>query len=183
MARDEDLDLLQGCLAGRPGAWEAFVAAFAPYLATVCRRALARAGLPAGPSEAEDLLQEVFLALWADDRKVLRAYRGQAGVAGYLAAVAVHRVAREAARPLPPSAEPVSDTTDPAEALEAAEAASLLRAEISRLPSEARLALALRAEGAGLREIGRALGTSKDAAARLLAQARVTLQGRLKEKS
>jgi hypothetical protein len=37
VGRDEDRKLFEACLAGLPGAWEAFVTRFSPYLAEVPR--------------------------------------------------------------------------------------------------------------------------------------------------
>lgn len=178
--KDEDIRLLRGVLGGLPGAWEAFVSRFAPYLGAICRDALRHAGLPAGRQEVEDLLQEVFLRLIADDRKALRAYRGEAPLASYLAALAVHRVSREGRRPSSPPPVPSAAAVDPAAAAEARDTGERLREAMAQLPPRARLAMALHAEGAGLREIGRALGVSKDTAAGLIEEAKGRLRDRLK---
>lgn len=172
--------LLKDCLTGKPGAWEAFVSAFSPYLAEVCRRALARLGRPSGPQETDDLLQEVFLLLLEDDLKVLRAYGGRSSLASYLAVVAAHRAAREDGRPLSePLPERISGIPGPAEAMAAKEGQERIKAEMDKLSPQARLALALQADGMGQREIGRILAISENAAAHLVSRARATLRERL----
>lgn len=179
---DEDLRLLRDCLAGRPGAWEAFVARFAPHLEAVCRGAMGRAGLSTGAQEVADMLQEVFLVFLAQDLRALRSYRGEAPLASYLAVLAVHRVTKED-RGLS-AALPVAEEAPGAPGLEAVmdrEAGERLQAEIARLPPMLRLALAMQGDGAGVREIGRALGLSKSAAAELLERARALLRERMKE--
>lgn len=177
----DDARLLRDCLDGKPGAWEAFVAAFTPFLRTVCRHALQRYSLSAGPQEVEDMLQEIFIVFLAEDLRVLKAYRGDADPASYLAIVAVHRVSKERAPPSPsPPAEPVSQAPGPGEALEARAAGEALNAALADLSSTARLALVLHAEGASLRAIGQALGVSKDVVAGLLQRAKRSLRQRLK---
>lgn len=180
MAPEDDLQLLKNCLDGKPGAWEAFVTHLAPYLAEVSRRAMRAAGLPAGPQDVEDMLQELLLLLLKHNARALRLYRGGASVRGYLAAVAAHRVARQRVPPGPREIpERVAPEPGPAEEAQAREAAALLRAEMGRLPGRSRLALALQADGASLREIGEVLGVSEDAAAQILSRAREILRRRL----
>lgn len=178
MPQPEDAALVQACLDGRPEAWEALVDRFAPYLAGVARSTLAAFRRPAGPADVADVLQEVFLRLLEQDRKALKAYQGQGSLAGYLAAIAVSRIRDR--KPWPhrklPVAEPVSEAPDP---LEHAEDLSRLKAELSRLPPETRLALALQARGASLREVGRVLGLSEDGAAQLVSRARSALREKL----
>ena len=180
----DDRHLLAACLEGRAGSWETFVSRFEPYLAEVCRRALRRAGRPAGPQEVRDAVQEAFLCLLERDRKVLRAYQGLSSLASYLAAVAAYRVLRGRAHGpegLPPEgALPPSPGPGPAEAAEAREEAEHLRRAWKELPARDGLALALQSRGASLRELGLAMGISEDAAAQLVSRARVRLKGRLK---
>ena len=128
------------------------------------------------------MLQEVFLLLLENDRRALRAYRGQSSLVSYLASVAVHRIAKEEA-PVPPvpSGDRLSGMPGPEEIVQAREALEMLGVERDRLPSRARLALALQGDGASLREVGQALGISEDAAAKLLSRSKAQLRERLKE--
>lgn len=180
MGRDEEL--LQGCLAGAPGAWEAFVSRFTPLLAGLCGRAMRRCGLPAGPAEVEDMVQGVFAGLLEDDLKALRSYQGRASVAAYLGSVAVHRVLKEKAVPPGQSLGAlVSPIPGPPEAAEAGELLEKVRAEAGRLPARERLALSLQSRGASLREIGQALGISRLAAGQLLSRAREEIRRKLRQ--
>lgn len=181
---DEDRRLLEDCLAGRPEAWEAFVRRFAPPLAAACRRTLIRCSRPASPLDVDDMLQAVFLGFVERDMKVLRTYRGQGRVVTYLSAVAICRVlddrtleTRGASARLRERADPAPG---PAELAEARDAQAQARGEVEKLPAKARLAVLLQSEGASLKEIGRALGVSEDAAAQLLSRSRATLRDRLK---
>ena len=128
------------------------------------------------------MLQEVFLHFLARDLKALKDYQGRSTVAAYLSAVAVCRVLKDRSlRPHPVEKAPREAFAGPgpAEALEARDSHELLRREMERLPHRDRVALSLRADGASLREIGRALGISEPATAKLLSRARGLLRGRL----
>jgi RNA polymerase sigma-70 factor (ECF subfamily) len=182
---EEDLALVRRCLLEEgqegPGAWEELLARVRPPLAGALRRVLARCGLPSGSQEVEEVLQDLFVRLLGEDRAVLRRYQGRASLEGYLKVIALRLVLarKRDARPLPgmiPSAEGM----DPAQAAEARETLGILRTEVAGLQARDRLALALQVEGASLREVGRSLGLSEDAAAQLLSRARGKLRERLK---
>lgn len=180
---EDDLRLLQDCLGDKPGAWEAFVARFTPYLAEACRRWLARCRRPAGPSqeqEVDDLLQEVFLVLLEDDRRALRSYQGRASLGAYLGAVVAHRVLKAgglpASRPLDPEAFLKEDIAAISGGTPGDERLPRLREALARLPPRDRLALTLQNDGASLVEIGQTLGISPNAAAQALSRARDRLR-------
>lgn len=183
---DEDLRLLQDCLADNPGAWEAFVRRFAPYLAEACRRTLRRCRRPCGSQEVADMLQTAFLTFVQEDLRVLRAYQGRGSLASYLAAIAVRRVIDDPTLPtsevpppgLPP--EPIDPAGGPPEAAEGLEAQGLLHQALEALSPRARLALVLRMEGTSLQDMAGILGMSEEAAAQVLSRARAQLRERLK---
>ncbi len=130
------------------------------------------------------MLQEVFLSFLERDLRILRGYRGEGTVTGYLAAVAVCRVLDGRAAETGGTAlsrEVADPSQGPLEALEGREAREALQRALERLPLRNRLALLLQGDGASLREIGRALGVSEEAAAQLVSRARSELRGRLKE--
>lgn len=82
----EQLDF-DACLAGEAVAWERFVRRQAPLLAAVITRTLGAHGV--SRLDVDDLLQDLFLRLWADDRRLLRRYHpGRARLATWLAVVA-----------------------------------------------------------------------------------------------
>lgn len=174
----DDARLLKGCLDGKSEAWEAFTARFTPLLTGTCRQALRRLGRPCGEQEVADMVQETLAHLLEEDRRALRAYRGEAPLAGYLAMIAVYRVLKT--RLPTPGAPPIRpEQPGPLETLEARERVEKLAEEASRLPPKGRLALALWSDGATLKEIGAAVGLSESAASRLLARAREQLRDRL----
>lgn len=178
----QDEEILKDCLAGRPGAWEAFAARFGPGLSATCRRALRRCGRPSGDQEAADAVQELFAYLLSGDMKALRAYRGEAPLAGFLSVLAVYRILK--ARPPPASAElpeAVDPSPGPSQIAEAGERREAMEREMARLDPKARLVLTLHAEGAPVREAAAALGISEDAAFRLIAKAKAALRLRIRK--
>lgn len=179
---DDDLRLLQDCLADKPGAWEALVNRFTPLIAGICRHTLRRCGQPSGSQEVADMVQETLAELLKQDRRALRAYKGKAPVSSYLGILAVYRVlgTRPPLRQVPGSLpEPVDPAPAPWQGLESQELRDQVARQLSRLTPQEQLALTLRQEGATLKEVGSALGISEDAAARLLAKAKALLRIRL----
>ncbi len=77
---DQDLELLQRCLAGDNSAWEALLRVYARKIYSVCYRFTGRA------EEAEDLTQEVFIKIF----QTLRSFDSKQGSF----ATWLHRVAR-----------------------------------------------------------------------------------------
>ena len=91
MAEDADLrQLLRDCLAAKPGCWRAFVAEFNRLIQITVIRTSRRCGRLT-PELADDLVQEVYLRLCANDMKVLRDFRSPEPKAlfGLIRAVAV----------------------------------------------------------------------------------------------
>lgn len=92
-----DRDLVTACLAGAPGAWDAFLARFAGLLAHVVTRTAARRGLALSPHDRDDLVAETILACLRDNAAVLRRFAGRASLPTYLTVIA-RRVAVRALR-------------------------------------------------------------------------------------
>jgi RNA polymerase sigma-70 factor (ECF subfamily) len=91
VAEDADLrQLLRDCLAGKPGCWRTFVAEFNRLIQLTVIRTSHRCGRLT-PELADDLVQEVYLRLCANDMKVLRDFRSPEPKAlyGLIRAVAV----------------------------------------------------------------------------------------------
>jgi RNA polymerase sigma-70 factor (ECF subfamily) len=86
----DDLDLVQRCILGDASAWDRLVRRHVPVLHAAVTRTV-------GPSEAEDVLQRVFLKLWEDGRRRLRTYHGGSRLSTWLVAIA-HREAIDRAR-------------------------------------------------------------------------------------
>jgi RNA polymerase sigma-70 factor (ECF subfamily) len=83
-----ETELLRRCLAGERPAWEELVRRHVDVMyGMVCRV------LPPGPgsgphTDAEDVVQAVFLKLWEDDRRRLSTFRGQSRLSTWLVAIA-----------------------------------------------------------------------------------------------
>ena len=124
------------------------------------------------------MLQEVFLHLWKDDLKALRAFHGKARLASYLSAVAACKVLND--RVLRPRRVPSrprgASAATPLEVLERREEEERLRLRMKDMPLRVRLALTLQSNGASLKEVGGALGISEDAAAQLVSRSREALR-------
>jgi RNA polymerase sigma-70 factor (ECF subfamily) len=58
-----DKTIIDGCIKGKPGAWEEFVQRFSGLVIWAIRDKLSRAGLPFTQQDTEDIHQEVFLAV------------------------------------------------------------------------------------------------------------------------
>lgn len=176
MNRAEERELIKGCVAGDARAWDRFVREVAPYLAQVARRALARCGLPCGDQEVDDLKQEVLAAILADGCRILKGFQGRSSLQGYLATLVVRRVLAKprGAPSLPPSLALAAPESEPE--LERDETRRLVRSAMHTLPLRVRIALLMQIEGASLREVGRALGLSEDAAAQVVSRGRNALK-------
>jgi len=97
-------DLLAGCLAGDATAWRRFVRRYAGVLYAAVRRVV-EGRSPRDPAvNLEDLVQDVFVRLLANDARLLRAYRPErASLVTWLTIVA-HSTACDALRRKRPSA-------------------------------------------------------------------------------
>lgn len=184
----EEKALVARCLARRPGAWEAFLARYAPEAAAAVRAVAARWGLNLSDADAADLLQETFLVFWREDMKVLRAFRWECALSTYVRTVAASLLARwrrrEAASarlPARPVGEP--DAAEPAPLLLARdEERAALRAAMDRLPArERRAMIAFYWDGADAADIARMLDLSPAHVRTLLSRARANLAEILKK--
>lgn len=83
-----DRILLEACVAGRPGAWDAFVERFAGLFAFVADRTARQRGFSLAAADRDDVVAEILLACVRNDAAVVRAFRGQASLASYLTVIA-----------------------------------------------------------------------------------------------
>ena len=81
--------LLQSCLHSVPEAWSEFVRRFQPLIASVITRTLRRCTRPV-PAMIDDLVQETYLKLCADNFKALRKFecRHEHALTGFLKVIA-----------------------------------------------------------------------------------------------
>ncbi|HLG42002.1 MAG TPA: sigma-70 family RNA polymerase sigma factor [Planctomycetota bacterium] len=80
--------LLKDCIRGDVRAWEAMISRYSGALAAAASAALMRARGRADPVDVQDVCQAVLASLWADNRRRLRSYRGNASFSTWLAVIA-----------------------------------------------------------------------------------------------
>ncbi len=115
----DDHAVLAGCLEGQRGALGRFVERFAGLVHHSVGGAVRRARGQVAPDRLEDLCQDVFVALFADDCRRLRMYRGDRGcsVASWVRVIAVRTTLNALRRDRPQAsldAETAPQLSDPA---------------------------------------------------------------------
>ena len=98
----DDLELVERCVAGEPGAWRQFVDRFAPTVRALARRYLRLHGQMPDSSDLDDVVQDVFLAVTRREFRLLKNYDPTYTFKTYLGVITrteVHRVLRKK-RPL-----------------------------------------------------------------------------------
>ncbi|MDO4583313.1 MAG: RNA polymerase sigma factor [Planctomycetia bacterium] len=83
-----DRNLLERCLQKKPQAWENFTDRFLGLVSHVVRRTCETRHIPLREEVCQDLVQEVFIAILADNFVILRRFRGNSSLATYLTVVA-----------------------------------------------------------------------------------------------
>ncbi len=84
----QDRDLLRLCLAGAPGAWEAFLERFSGLLAFVAERSAAQRGISLPAADRDDLVADVMVEILRNNAAVLRGFTGRASLPTFLTVVA-----------------------------------------------------------------------------------------------
>lgn len=171
---------MDACLAGTPGAWDAFVDRFAGLFAHVIEKSARRRRTPLGAADREDLVADVVLECLRNDAAVLRTFAGRSSLATYLAViarrVAVRRLLRELeASRLVPAPEPADAASAalPGRIDDREQIASLLE----RLaPDEARLVRLHHLEARSYGEISRLTGLPLGSIGPALSRARGKLR-------
>jgi RNA polymerase sigma factor (sigma-70 family) len=98
----DDLELVERCVAGEPGAWRQFVDRFAPTVRALARRYLRLHGQMPDSADLDDVVQDVFLALTRREFRLLKNYDPTYTFKTYLGVITrteVHRILRKK-RPL-----------------------------------------------------------------------------------
>jgi RNA polymerase sigma-70 factor (ECF subfamily) len=90
-----DRNLLERCLARRPGSWEDFIDRFLGLATHVVNHTAQARSIKLSAADRDDLCSDVFLAIVKDDFALLRRFRGQSSLATYLTVVARRVVVRE----------------------------------------------------------------------------------------
>lgn len=95
---DIDRDLLERCIARKPGAWDDFVDRYLGLVVHVVNHSARSRSLKISAEDREDLCAQVLLEIIKDDFAVLRHFRRQASLATYLAVISRRVVIRELLR-------------------------------------------------------------------------------------
>jgi RNA polymerase sigma-70 factor (ECF subfamily) len=140
--------LVWDCVAGSPGAWDAFVRRYAPLILAIARRSLRARGLSPAPDDLEDICENTFLALVKDDFALLRSYDDRFALSTFLGVVARTQAGRFARRRRVGGsdvdvAELPSRVDDPAVAVEEGDLRAALRDTLDEMPERDRQILTL----------------------------------------
>lgn len=90
-----DRDLLDRCVDNAPGAWNDFVDRFYGLFVHVARHTAHSRSVRLDSADIDDLCADVFLAILADDFRVLKAFEGRSSLATYLTVVSRRVVVRK----------------------------------------------------------------------------------------
>ena len=171
---DIDRILLHRCIEGAPRAWQDFVDRFLGLVVHVANHTAHARGLQLDESTRDDLIAEVFLALLANDKGVLRRFRRNCSLATYLTVISRRVIARRLHKNLNPTVA----TTHVAESA-APEMPPRIedREEVERLigrldPQEANVVRMYHLEGKSYREISDVTGVTENSIGPLLTRAR-----------
>jgi RNA polymerase sigma-70 factor (ECF subfamily) len=177
--------LVEACIAGRDGAWESFVARYAPLILAIARRSLRGRGLSPAPDDLEDICENTFLALVKDDFALLRSYDDRFALSTFVGVVARTQAGRFARRRRIGGSEvDVADlpsrAADPAAAVEEGDLRAALRETLDEMPERDRQILTLfYFSDRDYREIAATLKISANSVGAALHRARERLRARL----
>jgi len=93
-----DWQLVEGCIAGRTGAWDLFIRRFGRLIAEVVSRTAARRKGALTATDHDDLVAEVFAELLARDAAVLQMFSGRSTLTTYLTVIARRVTVRQLQR-------------------------------------------------------------------------------------
>ncbi len=181
----EDLDLVRRCLADEAGAWDVFVRRSGPAIRRGAALGLRKFRV-VDPSALDNVLQQVYVELLRDGKKVLRSYQGKSDLEGWLAVVAL-RTAYHLLRKEKPEAAlqeflPASAAPAPGERAERSEFLDRLDAAFRKLePRELRLLRLAFYEERSYQEIADSLGLPLNSVSPLLIRAKERLKKLLEE--
>jgi len=176
-----DAALVRDCLAGAPGAWDAFVARFAGLFRHVVDRTCSQRRLELSAADRDDVVAEILVELLKGDAAVLRAFAGRASLPTYLTVIARRTAVRMMKRHDPPPAAP-APVAGPAGAAPDQERRRADREEIERLlarldAADARLIRLHHLEGRSYGEISRITGLPLGSIGPALSRARRKMRG------
>lgn len=183
-----EAELLARCAAGKPGAWEEFLARYRGALEQAARATLLRTLGSVPEDDVEAIVEAALLALVKDSFAALRSFAGRSSLSGYLQAIttkiALNHLRSERRkgwlrfRPL----DAAFDAPAPEPSIVDPQRLSALRRALDELPPRDRLILKLfHLDGAGYKEIATLLGLSLNAVSPALIRARQRIRALLGE--
>jgi RNA polymerase sigma-70 factor (ECF subfamily) len=182
-------DLIEACIEGRAGAWEAFVNRYAPLILAVARRSLRARSLSPAPDDLDDICENTFYAFLKDDFALLRAYDNRFALSTFVGVVARTQAGRFARRRRGPLsdldvAEIPSRVEDPAILAEEGDLRTALRETLEEMPERDRTILSLfYFSDRDYRAIASDLGISPNSVGAALHRARERLRTRLESRT
>jgi RNA polymerase sigma-70 factor (ECF subfamily) len=180
---DIDRNLLDRCLAGKPGAWEDFVDRFMGLVVHVVNHTAQCRSLQLSTVDREDLIAEVFFTIVENDFAVLRHFARRSSLATYLTVIARRVVVRKLADNRS-AAMPLSDMVAMTAAEDAHEEQRISdQEEVNRLlgelhGSEATIVRMYHLEGKSYEEISLTVGMPENSVGPILSRARAKLRRR-----
>ena len=171
---DIDRILLQRCIDGAPRAWQDFADRFLGLVIHVANHTADSRGIKLDEATRDDLVAEVFLALLASDRGVLRRFRRDSSLATYLTVIARRVIAR---RLYEYASRKNFTITGGAVAAESPHQRIEDRDQVERLmarldPQESNVVRMYHLEGKSYEEISKIVGMSENSIGPLLSRAR-----------
>ena len=193
-SREEEADLVSGCIAGNDAAWERLLRDYAGGVLAGVKAALRQRGHGPDPALEEELLADSFEILAADGAAVLRSFRGESSLATFISVVATRRAFRvlrdrlrhgkavdrkaEHDKRAPRPGEP-----DPSENAEAGERSRVIVEAIAELaPSDKLLLTIFYLDGRSYKEIAAVTGLAATGVGTKIARARARLKERLERR-
>ena len=162
-------DVVRRLVRGGDAAWAQFIRDY--RLVALKAASTAARGFGASPSDVEDAVSELFVELLKDDKKVLRAYRGESAFSTWLTVIAYRVAIREFSKR---ARSREIDGSRPA--LEPRRGDSDVVSELAKLPERERRALVLfHVEEASYQEIASRLGIPANQVGMVLLRAREAL--------
>ncbi|MEX0670533.1 MAG: sigma-70 family RNA polymerase sigma factor [Pirellulales bacterium] len=110
----EDRRLLDACIAGGDGAWEAFISRFVGLFAFIASRTARQRGLALAPADRDDIVGEILLECLRGDAALMRSFAGRASLATYLTVIARRVTVRALLRQATRTASQTAAAVDPA---------------------------------------------------------------------
>jgi RNA polymerase sigma-70 factor (ECF subfamily) len=189
----DDPALVKALLEGEAGAWELFVERYAALVGAVVRRILRGRGLKGAPSDVDDVVENVFVALLERDGRLLRRYDPEHKLATYLGVIArtqCHRWLRSRKAKVELPNEVWGESLADSEALPAhlglarGEAIAAVREGLAELTDrEQELLKAYYFDGIDYKELAEKLSMSINSIGAALTRARAKLEAAMKRRT